>query len=130
MDTGIVGARMLQHAERMMSAVDSTTARAGRPDQVSHGGTEAQRKRGLASHPLRAARVRTEGAMFLSVPPCLRASVRDFLIERSTPPGAETMSARQTESERSEDGVCGTDGVSRRLRRERFRRLRLRALMG
>ena len=33
------------------------------------------------------------------------------------------MSARQTETERSEDGVCGTVGVRRRLRREPFRRL-------
>ena len=64
-----MGARMLQHAERMMSAVDYSAARAGRPDQVSHGGTEAQRKRGLAFHLSHATRVRTEGAMFLSVPP-------------------------------------------------------------
>jgi len=39
------------------------------------------------------------------------------------------MSARQTESERSSDAVCGTDDASRRLRRSSFRRLRLRALM-
>ena len=71
-EIGPILQRPLQHAERMMSAVDSDAARASRPDQVSHGGTEAQRQRGLASHPLRAARVRTEGAMFLSVPPCLR----------------------------------------------------------
>jgi hypothetical protein len=39
------------------------------------------------------------------------------------------MSARQTESGRSPDAVCGTDDVSRRLRHERFRRLRLQALV-
>ena len=33
------------------------------------------------------------------------------------------MSARQTESERSSVAVCGTVDVSRRLRREWFRRL-------
>jgi hypothetical protein len=38
MDTEIMGARMLEHAERVMSAVYSTAARASRPDQVSHGG--------------------------------------------------------------------------------------------
>ena len=34
------------------------------------------------------------------------------------------MSARQTEAERSSDAVCGTSGVSRRLRRFAFRRLK------
>ena len=34
------------------------------------------------------------------------------------------MSARQTESERSSVAVCGTDDVSRRLRRLAFRRLK------
>jgi hypothetical protein len=46
----------------------------------------------------------------------------------STSTEAETTSARQTESKRSSDAVCGTGGFSRRLRRFQFRRLGLRTL--
>jgi len=59
---------MLQHAERIMWESTPPLARVGRIRSL----TEAQRKRGLAFHPFRAARVRTDGAMFLSAPPCLR----------------------------------------------------------
>jgi hypothetical protein len=112
---------MLQHAERMMSAVDSSAARAGRPDQVSHGGTEAQRKRGLALHPLRAARVRTEGAMFLSVPPCLRERLPHRTQHAIGGRNHECPSdGVRTKFGRSlRNGWCGS-----RLRRLSFRRLK------
>jgi hypothetical protein len=85
--------------------------------------TEARRQRGREAWPfIRCARRASEPKERCSSPR-LRASVRELLIESSTTTEAKPMSARQTESGRSPDAVCGTIGVSGRLRHERFRRL-------
>jgi hypothetical protein len=76
--------------------------------------TEARRRRGRERRGARSSTCLTRRA---SEPkerrssPCLRASVRELLIESSTPTEAEIMSARQTEAERSSDAVCGTVDV-------------------
>jgi hypothetical protein len=71
---------------------------ASRPNQVSHGGTEARRKRGREPRPLIRCARRTFEPKTQPSSPCLRVSVRDLLLERSTRTEAEVMSARQTQS--------------------------------
>ncbi len=117
--------RGLASAERVMWESTPPLARVGRIRSL----TEARRHRGGGAWSYICCARRASEPMERCSSPCLRASVRELLIERSTTTEAESTSARQTESERSSDAVCGTGGVSRRLRRERFRGLRPRAPM-